>query len=275
MHSAYARHVRLLVVGFVALLASPAVAGTFDVKSTDIAKGETEVSVNTSYFSGYPINAELLRHSSEIGIGYGFTDWWKAGLKIGFDKPIGADFQASTAGVEAQFLLRKFEANSLGIGWYTGVDFRIADDATNTLTFGPIFQFGSEKTSFTVNPFLARTFGRNHEEGMAFTYAWQAKQELREGLAFGIEGYGSVPNIGNSPSLDFQEHRIGPVLYFERSLARSNAAAPKSMSIKDVKSAEADKGPDGPKLNIEAGVLFGLTDGTQDVTYKLKGAITF
>ncbi len=269
------RHFSVLAVSLAALVASPAMAGTFDVKTPDITKGETEVSVNTAFFSGYPVNAELLRHSAEIGVGYGFSDWWKAGLKINLDKTIGADYQASTAGIETQFLVRKLEGSNIGIGWYAGVDFRIADDATSTLTFGPIFQFGTEKTSFTVNPFLARTFGRNREEGVAFSYAWQAKQEIREGLAFGIEGYGSVPNIGNSPGLDFQEHRIGPVLYFERSLARSAGAMAKSMSIKDAKSAEADKGPDGPKLNIEAGVLFGLTDGTQDVTYKLKGAITF
>ena len=28
-----------------------------------------------------------------------------------------------------------------------------------------------------------------------------------------------MPNIGNSPGIDFQEHRIGPVLYYEKELA--------------------------------------------------------
>jgi hypothetical protein len=264
----------LLAFGFAALATSPALAGTFDVKSPDVAKGETEVSVNTSYFSGFPMNAELLRQSAEIGVGYGFTDWWKAGVKVALDKPVGGDLQATTAGVEAQALLRKLEGNGIGIGWYTGVDFRIADDATNTVTFGPIFQFGTEKTSFTVNPFLARTFGRNREDGVAFSYAWQAKHEVREGFAIGVEGFGAVPNIGNSPGLDFQEHRIGPVLYFERSLARNPGA--KVAGMKDVKGVDAGgKDDGGPKLNIEAGVLFGLTEGTQDVTFKLKGGVTF
>jgi hypothetical protein len=72
-------------------LTTPAIAGTFDVKGAEISKGETEIAVNSAFFSGYPINADLLRASAEVGIGYGFTDWWKAGLKIAFDKPVGGD----------------------------------------------------------------------------------------------------------------------------------------------------------------------------------------
>ena len=159
---------------------------------------------------------------------------------------------------------------------------RVASDQTNTFTLGPILQFGREKSFLAFNPFFARTFGVNSTEGIDFNYAWQAKHEVATGVSVGIEGYGVVPNLGNSPGLDFQEHRIGPVLYFEKELSATATGGPaklgKAMSMTDAKSpAPADDGAGGnaPKLAVEAGVLFGLTAGTQDVAFKLKGAITY
>ena len=43
-------------------------------------------------------------------------------------------------------------------------------------------------------------------------------------------------------------------------------------SIKDAGPAEEAK---GAKLSIEAGVLFGLTEGTQDTAYKVKASIAW
>ncbi len=247
-------------------------AGVFDVKGADVTKGETEIGTNNTFFSGYPVNADRLRSSHEIALGYGFTDWMKAGAKLSFDKPADDDFQLSTAGVEAQLMFKKFE-KGLGLAWFTGVDFRVDRDETNTVTFGPVIQLGTEKTQLLLNPFFATTFGANREDGVDFAYAWALKQEIREGLSFGIEGYGVIPNLGDSPGSDFQEHRIGPVVYMERALKGGNGNG-KRMSVKDAGAAGgADDG--GPKLSLEAGVLFGLTEGTQDTAFKLKAAITF
>jgi hypothetical protein len=262
--------------GALVLSALPAAAGTFDVKTPEATKGETEIAIGAAFFSGYPMNADLLRNSSEIAVGYGLTDWWKAGLKLNFDQPVGGDFKAQTAGVESLWVLRKGEGRMPGVAWFTGADFRIADEATNTVTFGPIIQWGTDKTTLTLNPLFARTFGRNREDGTDFTYAWQVKHEIREGFAIGVEGFGVVPNISDSPGIDFQEHRIGPVLYFERSLSRSNGSNGKIASLKDAKAGAASQDSEGgPKFIGEIGVLFGLTDATQDVAVKVKAGITF
>ncbi len=272
------RTVRLLTCAILASFAmDQASAGVFDVKGSDVEKGEKEISVNSTFFNGFPVNAEALRSTIEIGAGYGFSDWWKAGAKITLNKAVGDDLVASTAGIEAQIVLRKFD-KGFGAAWFMGADFALRDDETNTLTFGPVFQFGTEKTQFLVNPFFARTFGQNRTDGLDFSYAVALKQEVRDGFSVGIEAYGSIANISNSLGTDFQEHRIGPVLYFSRDL-HGKSGSGKGLSIKDMK-APAFGGGDGkdassPKLNIEAGVLFGLTDGTQDVAFKLKGGITF
>jgi hypothetical protein len=268
-----------IIAAAVLLVALPATAhaGTFDVKSAEVDKGQKEVEFNSSFFRGYPVNAEQVRHSWEAAASYGFTDWFKGGIKLNLDKPIGDDFRASTAGIEGLFLLKKFE-KGFGLAWFTGNDFRIHRDETNTVTFGPVLQFGTDKTALLLNPFFAKTYGRNREDGIEFSYAWAAKTEVRENVSIGIEGYGSIPNIGNAPGTAFQEHRIGPVIYLERELGGHGKGGGKGLSIKDVKGGGDDKvgkDADGPKLAIETGVLFGLTAATQDVTFKLKAGISW
>lgn len=250
-------------VSALAVLALPAaaVAGTFDVKTPEIVKGQAEYSINSTLFDGFRANAERLRASSELGIAYGLTSWWKVGLKANIDAPLDENPRLSSLGVEQQVLLKPL-ANGFGIGWYSSVDVSTVAGDPDSTAFGPILQLGTEKTSLTLNPFLQRTFGPDRERGMALVYGWQAKHEIREGLAFGIEGYGVVPDIGRAPPIDQQEHRIGPVLYLERPLTASLDPAGRG-------------GAEPPKFAIETGVLFGLTQGTQGTAVKLKAGVTF
>lgn len=267
----------LAISAFTIALAAPALAGGFDVKGTDVTKGETEIGTSNAVQSGFPVNADTIRFTGDAGISYGFTDWWKAGLKIQYERAVGGDLTLTTVGAEIQFLLRKAEGRGPAIAWFTGVDLKARDDQTNTATFGPLWQWAlDDKTSFTANTLFSRTFGDNKSPGTDFSYAVQLKREVREGFGVGLEGYGLLPNISDMPGSDFHEHRFGPVLYWERSLARSRA--PAKMSIKDApgpNGTDADDKDSGPKLSVEAGILFGVTDATPDRTYKIKGAITF
>jgi len=264
----------LLAVGF----AASALADVFDIKDTDFRKGEREIELNLAFQRGFPVNAERVRSSAELAIKYGITEWWKFELTAELDEPEGQDLRFSTVGIENTFALRKLESG-IGLGWFTGVDFAVHRDETNTVTFGPILQFGSDKASITLNPLFEKTFGQNREEGVAFVYAWQAKAEVREHVAVGIEGYGVIPDIGNAPGIDFQEHRIGPVLYLDFDLDR-NGKPEKRLSLKDTGRhgrAGEQEGHDeeGPKLALELGVLFGLTEATPDTTVKFKAAASF
>jgi hypothetical protein len=262
------------IIFWAALAGAPVtLAGTFDVKSVDVDKGQTEVETNNSFFRGYPVNADRLRTSHELALNHGFATWFKAGAKLNFDKPVDEEFRLATAGIEGQAVLKKFEGG-LGIAWFTGLDFRIHRAETNSVTFGPVVQLGTEKTHLLLNPFLSKTFGRNREEGIDFNFAWAVKHELREGFAVGIEGYSTLPNIADAPGRDFQEHRIGPVVYLERALSGAGHGG-RSLSVKDIRSDSDGKQAEGPKLALELGVLFGLSEASQDTTFKFKGGISF
>ncbi|NOU07189.1 MAG: hypothetical protein HOO99_13520 [Hyphomicrobiaceae bacterium] len=261
------------------LIAAPlSHAGNFDIKDVDVEKGSTEVGTNNTFFSGYPINADPVRSSHEIAISRGMTDRWSAGIKANFDRPVGDDLKFSTVGTEHILSVKKFE-NGFGFALFGGLDVAIDRDATNTVTFGPLFKFGTEDTSFGLNTLFGHTFGRNSTDGIDFTYAWNIKQAVRKGFAIGIEGHGLITDIANAPGTDFQEHRIGPVLYFERELGRGGKShAPMKLGVKAPAgggAAAKDEGPDGPVFKAEVGILFGLTDGTQDRAFKIKGGISF
>lgn len=85
-----------------------------------------------------------------------------------------------------------------------------------------------------------------------------AKREIRQGMAFGVEAYGTIPDIGNSRPIAFQDHRIGPVLYFEREVGGPH-----------------HKGGSQPKATLDIGTYFGLTEASPDVTGKIKIGLTW
>lgn len=231
-------------------------AGPFEVKGPEIEKGETEIGTNHVAHSGFPANADRIRHSFELLAGYAFTSTFKAAIRTGFDTHADGDTRHTTAGIETQFYFGKI-APSISWGWFTGLDARVDRDETNKIVFGPLIKFGDDKLALTLNPQFERTFGANSDSGMAFTYAVGLKGEVREGFAVGIETVGSIPDIGDAPGTSFQEHRIGPVLYFDREVS------------------PAREGRSAKKLSLEIGGYVGLTEATPDWTGRIKAALTW
>jgi hypothetical protein len=217
-----------------------------------VVKGEQEIEVNGAVQNGFPVNADAVRYSMELEYTYGVTKWLSLSPLVDFDKPDGDSFHATVAGVESVWFPVEV-GTLLTVAWFTEVEGAVHHHETNSTTFGPVVQFGHDKASLILNPYFEKSFGQNHEEGIEFNYQWQAKAGLNERLALGIEGFGVIPDIGNSPGIDFQEHRIGPVLYYEKELAGENERT----------------------FAIDAGVLFGLTEATPNVTGKLNASLTF
>jgi len=244
-----------LVTAFILMLGSTfdfASADVFSVDEPEAVKGEQEIEVNGAVQNGFPVNADPVRYSMEVEYTYGVTKWLSLSPLVDFDKLDGDSFHATVAGLESVWFPVDV-GKLLTVAWFTEVEGAVHHDETNSTTFGPIVQFGHDEASLILNPYLEKSFGRNHEEGIDFTYQWQAKAGLNERLALGIEGFGVIPNIGNSPGVDFQEHRIGPVLYYEKELA----------------------GEKERTFAIDAGVLFGLTEATPNVTGKVNASLAF
>lgn len=257
----------VLVAGFLSI---PASAGTFEVKGVDVTKGEAELGSNSTAFWGYPANADRLRYSTEYGASYSFSDFWKLGLKVNVDKEVGGSVEPVSIGAELLTVFKRYHGG-WGLGWYSSVDVSMQDGNPDTVTSGPILQFGNDKTSLTLNPFFVSNFWPDSKSA-DFAYGWQLKHEVREGFGVGIEGYGYIPNVWHSHDSDTQEHRIGPVIYYERALKSMPFGAGFAKSgLKD----GAAGGGDEPKWQMEAGVFFGLTNATQDIAVKFKSGVVY
>jgi len=246
----------LMAAVIAALASSEAGAGTFEVKTPDITQGQTSFSWNSAGQSRFPANADPTRYSTEFDLGSSPTSWFFIGGKLNLDQTVDEAWRVSTAGAEMQLRFGKAQPG-FDFGWYSGVDVRIGSQDTNTFTFGPIIQFGDDKASLTLNPFLQRTFGINRDDGIAFAYGVMAKREIGQGTAIGIEAYGVIPDLGHGTPMAFQEHRIGPVLYLESEIG------PKR------------EGREAPKATLDIGMFFGMTEATADLTGKVKFGVTW
>ena len=218
------------------------------MKTLHVEKGAIELGFDNAIFSGRAEN----RSAHEQVIHFGLRDWWRLSGAIEWENPTYGDIHASHLAVENVFVLRPMtQRYNMGLGLFAAVEASVHRDSTNAVVFGPIIASRWDKLSVTLNPFFEKTFGRNPEEGIALTYRWQSRYELRERFAVGVEGYGLVENIGNSPRLADQEHRFGPVLYKQFDLDRAT------------------------KVEPSIGVLFGLTSATPDVTLKFNIDVHF
>ena len=229
-------------------------AQTFDVKQLEVKKGEVELGLDNTFHSHVPHarGSDINRTINELGLDYGALTWWKISGVFKFEKPEQDEYRFAKVALESVFILKDIDdkaTRDFGLGWFASVEGSVNRDTTNAVQAGPIVTFKADKLSMTANPFFERTFGRNHIEGTALVYGWQAKYDIRQGFAVGIEGFGVVENLGNSPAWEDQEHRIGPVLYTELELAKGVTIAP------------------------DVGVLFGLTRATPDVAVKFNVGI--
>ncbi|MCB1509931.1 MAG: hypothetical protein KDJ36_03435 [Hyphomicrobiaceae bacterium] len=260
----------ILMLAAMAASPLPVLAGTFDVKGVDVTKGESELSFGAAWQHGFPANSDFVRQSYEIAYGYGFTGRFKMGIKLGFEQPPGADLEANSAGVEGQYVLVKPDAGPIGLAWFTGYDFGLKSGESEVVTFGPLISFKPAKSlEVTLNPLFEKVWGPS-EPGLNFVYAWQVKRELTDAFSVGVEGYGAIPDIGNWPSGDTQEHRLGPVIYWTTALG-GGERTPMKLGL----GGEPGKGGSSAKLELQLGVLFGLTDATADTTVRAKAGITW
>jgi hypothetical protein len=230
--------------------ATGAVAHTFDVKQLDVTAGSLELGLDNTAHPHLPPDANRSAH--DVSLDWGAHRWLKLSAVLKLEKPQDDDFRVAKTVAESLFVLKPIDPkrpHDVGLGWFGAIEASLHPDTTNSLLFGPIVTLAAGRLSFTANPFLERTFGRNRVEGVALSYGWNAKYELREGLAVGLEAYGTVDNMGDPPPWSQQEHRIGPAIFAEIELARDF------------------------KITPDIGVFYGLTPATPHVAIKLNVGI--
>jgi hypothetical protein len=282
--------------------AGPAV-GQFEIKTLDSEPGEVEFQSQNAYAFGNPDRKiveqpggefevddnSLARQRNALELEFGITRYLKTRIGIEYEKerredpatPQSADgyedLKLDEYAVEAIgiFIPRKGD----GFGFGAVVEYEIAAESGGgqSLNFGPIFEWANGPWLVTVIPTLVQSFGgeRNEagqqDEKLDFAYANQVKYRWSSALDIAVESYGTVDRIGGRGGKgdeaalfgDFDQHRLGPVVYW-------------NFTPSFAKSADSDgEDDDDQMVSLGIGTLFGLNDNTPSTTLKLSMEVVF
>lgn len=234
------------------------------------------------------------RHALEVE--FGFTRAVKMRVGVEFEKerleePGSLDesndfdsLELSEVGAEIIAVLAPREGDGAGFGLVAEIEGPVDGEEPTNLVLGPIFEYQRGRWFAAVIPMVIYAFGGEAEEGERvdtkwdFAYAAQLTYTFNETWSLALEGYGTIERLGNTghPSEsarifgDFDQHRLGPVLYCSRPLGGSRArAATRSSSL------SSDEAEEGATLTIGIGLLEGLNGNTPDHTLKLSIEVDF
>jgi hypothetical protein len=207
-----------------------------------VPKGHTEGDSGLS--SGYlPSN---LMYRTALELSYGLTDRIEAAAYLNLAHPNGEPFRY--AGSKYRLRGRLFEQGELPVdlGWYVELDWHKTEAFDGTeleLELKPIIEKDIGRLEIDLNPVFEKALnGPEQGEGFEFGYAAGLYYNYWRELSPGLEFYGGVGPMGDSESLEEQQHYIFPVL--------------------------RGRLPYGLEYNFGAG--FGLTRGSDQVITKIN-----
>ncbi len=233
------------------------------------------------------------RYALEIEMG--FTDFLKMRLGIEaenerVDEPVSPEeadefegLSVNEIGAEIVAIFIRPEDEGFGLGAVVEIEGPFDQEEANHLTIGPIMEYEAGEWLIAAVPMFVRAFGGDKEEGEPrddkwdFAYAAQIMRTLSEHWSIALEGYGTLERLGNSgnPSSaadyfgDSNQHRLGPVVYFNHALNSGSARSSSTQLAQDEEEEE------GTTLTIGLGLLEGLNSQTADHTLKLSIEVDF
>lgn len=284
--------------------AEPAI-GQFELKSLDAEPGEIEFQSQNAYALGQPRQKSALNDAGElVGDGnsvvlqrhaleveYGFSKTLKGRLGIEYEKE-RADFspglsgdsydelRLSEYGAELIWVALPRTGDGLGLGVVVEYEYPTESEGPKTLISGPIFEWASGPWLASFNPMAVKHLGgeRNDagkaDEKVDFAYAARLMYEASKSISWAVEAYGTVERIGSTGTKseeaeifgDFNQHRIGPVLYWTQALEGVGSSPFRSVSDAH----DDDVAAESSSLIFGFGILMGLNENTPDATLKLS-----
>ena len=237
---------------FLLVLGSQSASAQFYVRSPDVEKGRSAIEEHGAFYAG-PGEEEHRRQSHEAEYKYGLTDRWELIVEGFFRQDIGESIEAREFELGGQYEIVEREGDGLGLAFRSIYEFALQGGEPDEILFGPLAKYVWGRDSFTANSFFVGQLGEHREiDSLELKLNWRLKHEMTEKWALGVEGYSEIEDLSHSGSFDDQKHRLGPVAYYETG------------------------GHDGkPKWEFAGGVLFGASDATSDLTYKIDAEVKF
>lgn len=244
---------------------------SFYVRQPEVEKGKTEIEDHSAVLTGTN-STEDFRQSHEIEATYGLTDRWQLIIEGLLQQPLHGGLQGTEVEAGTQFEMIKRHGDGVDLAFRTEYEAVLEHDEADEILFGPIIKYVKGHANTTLDAFFNGQVGdRADTQGLGFQYNWQAKYELNSRVGLGVEAFGEIEDLANAGSFNYQPHRIGPVIYLNFG---QEAEGPEAKN-QEREETEREQESEAPEVNVAAGVLFGLTDVTSDVTFKLDAELEF
>lgn len=286
--------------------------GQFEVKTLDSAAGSFEFQSQNAWSwknparritgddaNGFVADENAVarqRHALELEIG--FTRFIKTRVGIEFEKERldelvsvaqsndDDELKLAEVGAEVIAILAPRDTDGAGMGVVVEIEGPVDQEEPNHLTVGSIVEVRSGAWFVTVIPMLVHSFGGDTEQGERaddkwdFAYATQLRHDFSERWSLALEGYGTVERLGSSGHRsdsarlfgDFDQHRLGPVLYYTHALGNAWRASRHATGSTRLSGADEEE---DTSLAIGLGLLEGLNENTPDHTLKLSIEVQF
>jgi hypothetical protein len=288
--------------------------GQFELKTLESAPGRFEFQSQNAWswsqparqIDGDELNGVLFDENAVIRARYalelemGFTRRLKMRLGVEFererfDEPETSeqandfdDLSLTEVGAELIAVIALREGDGPGLGVVAEIEGPTDQEEPNNLIIGPIIEFQSGRWFAAAVPMAVRAFGGDAEDGdeidnkWDFAYALQLMHTFSDAWTLALEGYGTVDRLGSTgrPSEaaqlfgDFDQHRLGPILYYTHDFGGSKRIARPTSLAASLSGAE-EKQKEGTALTIGFGLLAGLNENTPEHTLKLSIEVEF
>lgn len=259
------RILALLALLFSGIAISTPALAQFHVAQPDVVKGEAVVGDHAAAYSG-PGDTEKLRQGHEVEAIYDFTDRWELVAKGLLLEPVGEPFEAKNYQLGLHYELVQRHGEGFALAFRTLYGFSAESGVPDDLIYGPLARLVLGKDSTTINTFFISQVGPDADRGsVALRLNWQMRHDLSRSVGLGVEGYSEIKDMSHAGSFEDQLHRLGPVLYLD---LRGRDAKETNYD------AEAEPRQSG-SIRVATGVLFGLSEATSDVTFKLDLSAAF
>jgi len=286
-----------------AAAAGPAI-GQFEVKSLDAEPGEIEFQSQNAFAFGVPRRKTVLdngelegddnsqaRARNALELEFGITHTLKTRIGIEYEAERREEFttlreadgfqdlKLDEYAAEVIWVAIPRKGDGMGLGFVVEFEVPAERGEAKTLIAGPIFEWASGRWQLTLNPTLVQFFGgeRNdagqQDEKIDFAYANHLKYHWSDSIDVALETYGTIERVGGRGGRseeaalfgDFDQHRIGPVVYWSFDPGLGDTAS----------GGGSDDDDDEKPVSLGLGALFGLNSNTPATTLKLSLEVYF
>jgi hypothetical protein len=221
----------------------PAFAGPSDyvfVPAVEYSERELDFKYGAASRSG-----ESTAQAASLGFGYGATPYWFTEFYLKYERE-GRNTRFDALEWENKFQLTETGKYPVDVGFITEFEWPRDRSEGYEFRFGPLFQTELDRWQLNANLLLTNISRANEDNGTFIGYQWQVKYRWRQVLEFGMQGFGDMGRWNNRAPTDEQDHRLGPAIFGKLNLGNKQA------------------------MVYNAALLFGITDGAADRTFRLQ-----